>query len=122
MDKAGKTWGETSLLFSMNNVEIHRIKGHAGGYCSKHKHQNKYNLFYVERGQIRVRVWKKDYDLVDITTLNPGETTTVKPSEYHRFEVVKDCIVFEVYYTLLDSDDIVREDVGGESNSDTISG
>ena len=38
MEKQGKVWGGTQLLFSKNNVEIHRIETVSGGYCSKHKH------------------------------------------------------------------------------------
>ena len=69
LHKQGKVWGSTQPLFNKNNVEIHRIKTNKGGYCSKHKHEHKYNCFYVERGLLKITVWKNDYDLVDETML-----------------------------------------------------
>ena len=42
--------------------------------------------FYVESGKMLVRVWQKDYDLVDETILNAGDFTRVKPGVYHQFE------------------------------------
>jgi len=31
---------------------------------------------------------------------------------YHQFEVLEDCLAFELYYSELIGDDIVRESVG----------
>ncbi len=111
--KQGKVWGETSLIFAKNNVEIHRLQTKKDGYCSKHKHKHKYNRFYVESGIIEVHVQKNDYDLIDVTTLLPGESTTVKPGEYHWFKVINSGVLYEIYWTELDSSDIERETVGG---------
>lgn len=115
MNKSGKIWGETSLMFSKNNVSIHRIRIDADSWCSTHKHEHKYNMFYVESGEIEVHVWKNDYDLVDITTLKDGESTTVKPGEFHKFVSIKESIVYEIYWTELLEDDIVRKDSGGKN-------
>lgn len=116
MDKDGKVWGETSLLFCRNNVEIHRIVGDKGGYCSKHKHNHKYNRFFVEKGSLEIRVWK-DYGLVDYTVLNDGESLTVPPGIYHRFHVLKqDTIAYEIYWTEIGPQDIERESVGGKGD------
>ena len=114
MNIAGKVWGETSLLFSQNNVSIHRIEGEKGGFCSKHKHEHKHNMFFVESGKLEVSVWKKDYDLVDITVLNEKQSTIIPPGEFHQFKVLEDCVVLEIYYTLLCEDDIIRDVVGGK--------
>ena len=114
MDRSGKIWGNTSLIFARNNIEVHRIEGKRGHYCSKHKHEHKYNMFYVESGILRIGTWKNNYPLVDETTLGSGETTIIIPGEYHRFEVVVSCVAFEFYYTTLDSSDIVRDSVGGK--------
>jgi len=68
----------------------------------------------LEAGQLLIKVWKHDYDLIDETALGPQESTTVKPGEYHRFEVTeKDTVAYEIYWTELDSEDIAREDHGG---------
>jgi quercetin dioxygenase-like cupin family protein len=113
MNIQGKVWGQTQPLFLKNNVEIHRIEAKQGGYCSKHKHEHKYNAFFVERGQLKITIWKNDYDLVDETIISDQQMSTVKPHEYHMFEAMKDTIAYEIYWTEIESDDIVRECRGG---------
>ena len=118
MDVAGKVWGHTSHIFGKNNVSIHRIEIEPGGFCSKHKHEHKHNLFFLESGEIEVHVWKNDYDLVDVTTLyRNGDSTTVKPGEYHMFKSTSNgtSIVYEIYWTEINEGDIVRENHGGKS-------
>lgn len=116
MEIQGKIWGATSTIFNNNNVCINRIEGIKGKCCSKHKHDHKFNLFFVEHGSMDIVVWKNDYDLVDITTLKQHDKTIVKPGEFHRFEIVEDnTVAYEIYWTELDEGDIVRETVGGET-------
>lgn len=118
MDVAGKVWGLTSHIFGKNNVSIHRIEIEPGGFCSKHTHEHKYNMFFLESGELEIHIWKNDYDLVDVTTLSrTGDYTTVKPGEYHMFKSVsaKPCIVYEIYWTELDEGDIKRENHGGKN-------
>jgi len=115
MEVYGKIWGKTSPIFNKNNVAIHRIEGMRGGFSSKHRHQSKFNLFFVESGSIKITVYK-DYGsgiLEDVIVLNPGEQTTVAPGEWHQFEVINDCVVLEIYWVELDSCDIERETIGG---------
>ena len=109
----GKVWGETKLLLFKNNVEIHRIETNKGGYCSKHCHKHKFNLFFIEKGRLKITVWKNDYDLVDDTIIETGQMTTVKPTEYHKFEALEDTIAYEIYWVELDAKDIERENHGG---------
>lgn len=116
MNTQGKIWGITQNLFCQNNVQIDRIEAKSGGYSSKHKHLYKYNMFFLESGEIDVYVWKNDYDLLDITTLMPNQATVVKPNEYHRFLAKKDSVIYEVYWTQLNTEDISRIDVGGIKN------
>ena len=115
LHKQGKVWGETQPLFNKNNVEIHRIDINSGGYCSKHKHEFKYNCFYVEKGRLKITAWKDDYDLIDVTILESGQATTVPPGEYHTFTALDDTVCYEIYWVELSSKDIVREDHGGNS-------
>ncbi len=113
MNIQGKIWGNTSLLFDKNNVTVYRILGKKGGYCSKHKHDHKYNLFYVEKGGLKVEVWKED-GLVDTTILSSEQHCVVGPGEFHRFTIMEDnTLVIEIYWTELDRNDIVRENQGG---------
>src|SRR5688572_17902449 len=94
----GKVWGTTALLFCRNNVELHRITGVRGGYSSRHHHSSKFNLFFVERGTIVVRVWRGSQ--VDETQLMAGMTCTVPPGDIHQFEVLDDdTVAFELYWT-----------------------
>ena len=110
----GKVWGVTRELFCKNNVEIHRLEVDAGGRSSKHYHEHKYNLFYVEKGKLAITVWKNDYKLIDKTLLTCGESTVVSPNEYHAFEAIDDTVVYEIYWVELSQNDIFREDCGGK--------
>ncbi len=110
--KESKIWGTTTLVWSGNNTETHKIDIIRGGYCSKHKHDYKYNLFYVEYGSLRVEIWKDD-GIIDVTELHDGETTTVSPGQYHRFTALENTSALEVYWVELQNNDIIREDRGG---------
>jgi mannose-6-phosphate isomerase-like protein (cupin superfamily) len=113
MNKQGKIWGFTSEIFSKNNVEVHRIEGNANSHCSKHMHEHKYNMFFVESGTMVIERWKNDYKLVDSTVLTAGQSCVVPPCEYHQFFVQDDCVAYEFYWVEISSKDIVRESVGG---------
>ena len=86
---AGKVWGQTELIEANGALEFHRIEMNTGGVCSKHLHEFKWNGFYVESGSMLIRVWQKDYDLVDETVLVAGDYTKVKPGVYHQFECLE---------------------------------
>lgn len=110
---AGKVWGQTELIHANGVLEFHRIDFRAGGVCSKHKHQFKWNGFYVMTGRMKVRVWQKDQqDLVDETILGPGDFTRVRPGYMHQFEGIEDGVAFELYWAEFNHDDIQRETVG----------
>jgi mannose-6-phosphate isomerase-like protein (cupin superfamily) len=111
-NKAGKIWGQTELIHANGVLEFHKIDYKAGGVCSKHKHQFKWNGFYVVSGKMKIRVWQKDYDLVDETILGPGDFTRVKPGLMHSFEGLEDGVAFELYWAEFNHDDIQRESVG----------
>ena len=55
--KQGKVWGQTELLEANGVLEFHRIEAKAGGVCSKHTHKFKWNGFFVESGEMIIRVW-----------------------------------------------------------------
>jgi quercetin dioxygenase-like cupin family protein len=84
--KNGKVWGTTEPLVVTPMIEVHRIKVKPQMKCSIHQHEHKWNMFYCINGIMEIHVRKNSYDLVDVTTLNPGEYTSVKPGEYHWFE------------------------------------
>ena len=123
----GKVWGTTEALLVTPLIEVHKITIDAGGYCSMHKHEFKWNMFYLLYGKIDIHVQKNDYDLVDVTRLyQPGDFTSVAPNEYHMFkehvedeEMVREwgsvnaAGALEIYYLEPISKDIIRETVGG---------
>ena len=111
---AGKIWGQTELVHANGVLEFHRIEFKAKGTCSKHKHEFKWNGFFVESGKMIVRVWQdgEQQGLVDETRLGPGDFTQVKPGKIHQFEGVEDGVAFELYWAEFNHDDIKRRTVG----------
>ena len=110
--KTGKIWGSTKEVLNKNNVSIHRIEITKGSSCSKHYHDHKYNVFFVEKGKLLIRHWQNDYDLIDETVLLPGESCNIPPKHYHQFIGLEDSIAYEIYYVELDDKDIYRENCG----------
>ncbi len=120
--KSGKLWGSTELVHANGVLEFHRIEFKEGFRCSKHKHRTKWNGFFVESGELLIRVWQEDQGVVDKTYLSAGEFTQVKPGKYHEFVGVKSGVAFELYWAEFDPDDIVREDTGGKYIGDYTKG
>jgi mannose-6-phosphate isomerase-like protein (cupin superfamily) len=85
---SGKIWGKTEVLLRTPMIEIHRLTINPNSRCSLHKHQFKWNAFYVATGFLMIETHKLDYELIDVTTLYPGDLMTVKPNEFHRFAPV----------------------------------
>ena len=109
---AGKTWGQTATVYQNEAIDIQHLDINAAGYCSIHKHSHKFNLFYVIKGLLEVRV-KKSYGLTDITHLRDGQSMIVAPGQLHQFIARTDVVGLEVYFTEL-SEDIQRKSCGGE--------
>ena len=111
---AGKVWGSTELIEANGALEFHRIFTKKGGVCSKHKHEFKWNGFFVESGIMKVTVWQDDQGLVDETILYPGDFTTVKPGKFHQFEGIESGVAFELYWAEFSHNDIVRRTSGSK--------
>jgi|TARA_R100001460_G_scaffold1732_1_gene6283 mannose-6-phosphate isomerase-like protein (cupin superfamily) len=109
---SGKVWGTTELVERNGVLEFHRIVTKAGGVCSKHLHEYKWNGFFVESGSLLIRVWQKDYDLCDETVLKAGDYTKVKPGLLHQFECLEDAVAYELYWAEFPEKDICRDTVG----------
>jgi quercetin dioxygenase-like cupin family protein len=108
---SGKVWGTTQRVFETSNVSVEVVKIAAGGYCSRHRHLRRDNLFHVLEGHLRVKT-RKD-GLEDEIVLRPGESTLVKAGDVHWFEALTDVVALEVYHARVEADDIVRETQGG---------
>ena len=57
--KSGKVWGNTKQILKTPFVEFHRIVVENGMRCSKHKHEHKWNAFFVENGVLDVHVFSE---------------------------------------------------------------
>ena len=109
----GKVWGTTELLLKTPFIEVHRLKIKPNARCSLHCHKYKHNAFMVSTGRLIIEVVKNDYPLTDRTELGPGDFTTVKPNEFHRFVTEDEPVTgIEIYYCEPLREDIVRNDCG----------
>lgn len=112
--KAGKVWGETEGVILAPLFEAHRLIIKPNHECSLHVHRRKWNAFLVVKGRLFIDVVKNNYPLTDTTELRPGEMTTVRPGEHHKFRTGRDgCEAFEFYYADALGEDIERKGHGG---------
>lgn len=112
--KAGKIWGKTELIHANGVLEFHRIEYKKNVACSKHKHDYKWNGFFIESGEMMVRVWQQgsQQGLIDETILKAGDFTRVKPGLYHEFIGLEDGVAFELYWAEFNHNDIKRRTSG----------
>lgn len=109
----GKVWGETTAIINGSTMSVHFIRVLAGGFCSRHSHRSRANLFFVISGELLVRV-ERTAGVIDETRLRAGDTTVVMPGLVHQFEAVNDVEAIEVYFIQpIDEEDIVRLSSGG---------
>lgn len=106
-----KVWGDTECLLARPGIEIHRINGKQGGFCSKHRHAGKQNWFYVIGGCLIIHEWPESGPVV--TVLRAGKGHRVSPGVLHQFRAQEDTQALEVYWSELDPADIQRESEGG---------
>lgn len=115
--RQGKIWGSTQLVFAYNGVEAHRISVVKGGFCSTHYHSHKWNRFVVFSGELSICI-RHENRLVDETILKPGMITDVPPGIEHWFMAGQETQALEMYWTVLEPRDIVRDEdnLGGILN------
>jgi len=86
---------------------------HDGERCSWHKHETKFNLFFVVDGEIDIKTeWGN-------AKVESGQTFTTRPGEWHEFRTPNGpATVIEVMYVQYDPNDIQRELIGGKISVD----
>ncbi len=110
----GKIWGQTVDILTNPFVSFHRAEVQQGFCCSRHKHTGRSNLFFVESGRMRIRVYREN-GIEDETILTAGQSTEVGAELEHRFECLADAVVFELYWPRpMTETDIIRRDTGGK--------
>ncbi len=105
-----KPWGTSRILFTTANVEVYRIEVDTGGYCSRHMHLSKHNLFYVESGELHVQTFEPE---LSTKILLSGDILSIPPNILHQFYAKLHTIALEIYHVEMVPDDIIRFSVGG---------
>jgi len=112
-----KVWGRVCHIFESENAAVSHLEVKAGYRCSRHYHQHRANMFYVQEGKIVVEVWNGwTRTMADLV---PGYMLVVPSKIEHRFNVVESGKLIEVYWPdqeggKCEFDDIVRLESGGE--------
>jgi quercetin dioxygenase-like cupin family protein len=101
-----KHWGKTLLVFDNETIHIYLAWINQGGFCSKHYHKNKHNLFFLQSGSIIVKTWNTD--TINEHKLIAGDKILVKNNIWHQFLAVEESILLEIYYSTIDHEDIIR--------------
>jgi len=112
MKREVKIWGERWLIRQDSTHAVSYLKIHKGYRCSWHVHEEKYNLFVVLKGTLKVIV--EELGQKRRVLLCPGECLTIKPGQWHEFQGHTDTEVIEEMYVEYRESDIKREEVGGK--------
>ena len=108
MERTYKTWGEKENIFQNDLCEVSILHLLPNQRCSYHRHQTKWNLFYVIEGAVFIKTeW-------GVALIEKGQIFTTRPMEWHEFETAEGTsILLEVMYTEYDAEDIERKILGG---------
>jgi len=111
-DHIEKEWGFLDRIFSCDSVHVDRLSIDLGGLSSGgnfHRHRHKFNKFYVESGQLVI--WAESFNNKYKYILGDeckSREVTIYPNNLHRFEALTNCIVWEIYWTICNKEDIIR--------------
>jgi len=112
-----KVWGEVLHCFHNPHTAVSFLRVKAGFQCSRHHHEERANVFTVISGVIKIEHWYPAMNTRYEIILGPGQSYTVPSKDVHRFSVLEDGEVIEVYYPdtggNVHPNDIVRLDTGG---------
>lgn len=113
MERTIKTWGEKWNLFKNDLCEVSYLCLHPKQRCSWHKHQTKFNLFFVIDGELFI---KTEYD---VARVGRYQFFTTRPGELHEFQTQeKPTKIIEVMFVQYDAEDIERLKLGGSLKED----
>jgi len=115
MKRTGKTWGEKAELFRNDLCEVSVLYLKPRNRCSWHSHFGKFNLFYVNEGELYIKL--DNGVSTEVHVVPEGGVFTVPPRQKHEFQTCdKAAVVTEVMFVRYDSLDIQRELLGGPLN------
>ena len=117
-----KVWGRAMHLFCSPHAAVSYLDMKAGFRCNRHRHAERVNFFAVHEGAVVIEEWHfftggEDPIRQDVTLLCAGSTLTVYTGIWHRFRVLQDARMTEIYWPrengIVLMSDIERDDVGG---------
>lgn len=113
-----KIWGTSKVIYRDDRSEIVEITVKAGGFCSRHYHKNKDNLFLVTSGALRVDQFGFRGQSKWLYACGGGSGPLLVPAGVtHQFTAETDVVAWEVYRAIggrvIDPADIVRLSEGG---------
>jgi mannose-6-phosphate isomerase-like protein (cupin superfamily) len=115
MKRTGKTWGQKNEIFRNDLCEVSVLYLKSWQRCSYHKHTSKFNLFFVNEGELYIKL--DNGVSTEIHTVKEGGTFTTPPGQMHEFQTRENpAVITEVMYVEYDSEDIQREIIGGPLN------
>ena len=106
-----KIWGEKNRVFENEKIEVDILNLKAHTMCSKHKHTNKNNYFYVISGLVNIVTELGEVLLV------AGEDINVPAKLIHQFRPLMDSVMLEIASVdegIIDKEDILRYCQGGK--------
>ena len=116
MERTRKSWGEKENIFCNDLCEVSVLRLEPMNRCSWHRHQAKFNLFYVLEGSILIKMDEAP------VRVDRGQTFTTRPGEWHEFQTGEHpALVIEVMYVKYEAEDIERQSVGGKCAVDSLS-
>lgn len=117
-DPETKLWGIKEILDRNGVAQLDFLIINKGGYSSKHKHFQKYNLFYVIAGVLKITLYLKNGEQIDYIIGDdcPKRKFIIRPGTFHRFTALEDTECVEYSFVKIVDEDILREDFGGCNN------
>ena len=113
MERTLKTWGRKTNLRRDTNSETSFLEIKPWQRCSWHKHQTKFNLFFVIRGILYIKT------IDGVAEVLPGGVHTTSPLEFHEFQTREEgAEIVEIMYVEYDPEDIDRRNIGGPLKHD----
>jgi len=91
-------WMANTLLYCGKKLILNK-----GKRCSLHKHKNKNETFYIDKGEVLMELDGEK------RIMNIGESVLIKPNILHRFSGIKDSVIIEISTHHEDSDSYREE-------------
>lgn len=104
-----KPWGLCFPMVMGHSIQLDRLLVYAGGFSSLHYHEQKWNLFFVESGELDIW-WLKHGGPA---TLKAGDHVVVPPGweNVHQFHCRQQTVLFEFYWQQPGDSPLQREEI-----------